>query len=147
MLKWVTQKVGVGAKKAHMDELNDFIEKLRTIGDVEMGSLVDMVAEYKIIFESKNILVSDPIDYIKTKPAILLRFEEFVKDLKKGDDHLKRMAVEVWLHTLRAALAMDGHSDPHGFGKMCKFMWKELSRGFSSETGATDFPVGFDPNT
>ena len=146
MLKWIAKQVGVGTTKVQMDEMKDFIELLRSIGVMEMGTIADMVTEYRILFEKKSILVSDPVTYIAKKPAILTRMEDFVNDLSKSEEVLKATAVKIWYFTLIAADAIGNGKDVYDFRRLGKEIWKEVSRGFSEESGASGFPKGFAPD-
>ena len=146
MLKWIAKQVGVGTSKVQMDEMKDFIEQLRSIGSMEMGTIADMVTEYRILFEKKSILVSDPVTYIAKKPAILTRMEDFVNDLSKSDEVLKATAVKIWYFTLLSAEAISTGREVYDFRRLGKEIWKEVSRGFSDESGASGFPKGFAPD-
>lgn len=145
MLKWIAKQVGVGSTKVQMDEMKSFIEVLRPIGSMEMGTIADLVTEYRILFEKKTIMVGDPVTYIAKKPAILTRMEDFVNDLSKSGDLLKTTAVKVWFYTLLAANAINNGKEVYDFRRLGKEIWKEISRGFSEESGATGFPKGFGP--
>ncbi|THB69593.1 MAG: hypothetical protein D6E12_04500 [Desulfovibrio sp.] len=146
MLKWIAKQVGVGSTAQQMAEIKEFIEQLRTIGIMEMGTIADLVVEFRILFEKKTIHVSDPVNYITKKPAILTRLEDFVNDLAKGDDYLKATAVKVWFFTLIAAHAIGNGKEVYDFRRLGKDMWKEVARGFSEESGAEGYPKGFAPD-
>ena len=104
-----------------------------------------MVTEYRILFEKKSIIVSDPVTYIAKKPGILTRMEDFVNDLAKTGDLLKSTAVKIWYFTLLAANAINNGKEVYDFRRLGKEIWKEVSRGFSEESGTTGFPKGFAP--
>lgn len=144
MLKWVAKQVGVTPLPLQIEEAAEFTEKLSRVGDIEMGNIADMVAEYRFAFEKRGIEVSAPLDYIQKKPAIITRLEEFLKDLEKNNDQVRMAAIMVWLHTMRAALAEVKRPNPKFMG-IVKQMWAELSRGFSDISGDNDYPQGFDP--
>ena len=146
MLKWIAKQTGVGSTKVQMDDMKDFIEILRPIGAMEMGTIADLVTEYRILFEKKNIVVSDPVTYIAKKPGMLTRMEDFVNDLSKSGDLLKATAIKVWFYTLLAANNINNGKEVYDFRRLGKEIWKEVSRGFSDESGATDFPKGFAPS-
>ena len=143
MLKWVADKLGAGGARAQINELQAYTEKLRGVNEDEIVRIVAEVNDLRAIFESKGILVSDPVNYIKTKPAILMRMEAFLEDLIKANQTAKAAALMAWLHTLRAGLAIGKKMDADYFRFQCKEMWKELSRGASG--GSLAFPNGFDP--
>ena len=146
MLKWLTDKLDGRSTEQQLEDLRNFIEKLRVADDEDIAAFADMVSEYGIIFESKNINVLDPIRYVRGKPAIMTRFEEFATDLRKKNDQLKAVAVMVWLHTLRSAHAINQETSAYEFRKYCREMWKVLSRGFSEDSGTVDYPSGFGPD-
>lgn len=144
MLKWVAQQMGIVPLSVQMEQARQFTEKLEKVGNTEKGHIADMVAEYRIAFEKRGIRVSDPIAYVKEKPAIITRFEVFLKDLQNTNETIKTAAIIIWLHTLRAAQV--GNKDPnHEYMVIVKSMWKALSEGFSDISGVDDYPMGFRP--
>jgi|GEM_PF-4774041 len=145
MLKWVAQKVGLGSAGMHIEEAQKFTEKLKKLGTLEIGAIADMVVEYRIAFERKGIDAANPLEYVKIKPGIVTRFEEFLQDLIKAKEPVRMAAISVWLHTFRAAQAQSAGSQGEEYIKSCKAMWQAVARGFAEEVGGTEFPTGFDP--
>ncbi len=142
MLKWVAQQMGIVPLSVQMEQAKEFTQKLSKIGSTEKSHIADMVAEYRIAFEKRGIRVSEPLVYIQEKPAIITRFEEFLKDLQHTNESVKTAAICIWLHTLRAAHV--GYKDPnHEYMTITRQMWQILADGFSDISGMDDIPQGF----
>lgn len=164
MLKWVVQKVGISTVSMHLEEAQALTGKLLKLGEQEICAIADMVVEYRIAFEKKGIDAMHPAEYVRIKPGIITRFEEFVQDLAKAKEPIRMAAVSVWLHTFRAAQGMDSTSSgdrdrvlvgtDHSVEKrasyaayviVCKKLWAAVARGFSEDVGDAEFPEGFGP--
>jgi hypothetical protein len=167
MLKWVVQKVGLSTVSMHLEEAQGLAEKLKKLGEQEICAIADMVVEYRIAFEKKGIDAMNPAEYVKIKPGIITRFEEFVQDLAKAKEPVRMAAVAVWLHTFRAAQGLEADSSDgealhdrvlvgtdHSVEKrasyaayviVCKRLWGAVARGFSEDVGDTEYPKGFGP--
>jgi len=144
MLKWAAKKLGVGVVEVHLDDLADYIELLAKAGDDELRLVAAEVISFRQTLESKGIEVGSPIEYVRRKPAMLMRLEDYVEDMAKKD-RIKSLGMAAWMHTLRAAKHVVDGERTEIFRELAIKMWRELARGASAEHGAAFFPLDFNP--
>lgn len=129
MLDRLSQAVGIHSPKRQLQELKAFVDKLEARSNTDLSPLATKVAGYRTLFESKNIRVGQPVEYLAEKPAIMTRMEDFVRDLAKKADKLETEAAMVWLHTFRAANSIAKNGKESGeFKTLATSMWAVLKR-------------------
>ncbi len=144
MLKWVAQKVGISTQGLQLSELKEFVQTLQSADPAEIRAVAHSVEEYRRSFQGKGVTVGDPLPYVKMKPAIITRFEEFLESLQKNNDKVQVLAITVWLHTLRAANAVNTGSRGEEFKSLAQDMWRTLLHTVSGNP-AMECPRGFEP--
>lgn len=129
MLDKLSRAVGINSSKRHLQELRAFVDQFVESDSTELAPLATKVAGYRTLFESKKVRVGEPVEYLKDKPAVMTRMEDYVRDLSKTADELDVEAAHVWLHTLRAANALVKKSkDAEEFRQLATVMWAELKK-------------------
>lgn len=141
MLKWAAKKLGVGAVEVHLDDLADYIESLASMRPEEKRLVAGEAQSFKQAFEAKGIEVGAPIDYVRKKPAMVSRLEEFVEETIKKD-RIKALGMAAWMHTLRSAQHVVAGQRAEVFRELTRKMWRELLAD-RPEPGLA--PIDFDP--
>lgn len=127
MLDKFYRMVGIVSPRRQLNELKAFVDQYVESDTEDLVPLAAKVAGYRTLFESKNIRVGEPVEYLTEKPAIMTRMEDFVRDMSKTADELDIEAAHVWLYTLRAANAIAKNSkEADEFRQLATDMWKQL---------------------
>ncbi|AGW13562.1 hypothetical protein [Megalodesulfovibrio gigas] len=144
MLKWAAKKLGVGVVEVHLDDLAEYIELLARAGDEERRLIAAEALALRQALEAQGIAVGAPIDYIRRKPAMLTRLEDYVEDMARKD-RIKSLGMAAWMHTLRAARHVVDGQRAEIFRELTLKMWRELGKGLAADTAVGLFPLDFNP--
>ena len=144
MLKWAAKKLGVGAMEVHLDDLAEYIETMSKTAPEERRLIAAEVLSFRSLMESRDIQVGAPIDYVRRKPAMIVRMEDYVAETT-GKDRIKALGMAAWLHTLRGAKHIVDGERPEVFRELTLKMWRELGKGAPATDGVAFYPMDFDP--
>ena len=145
------------ANKQKIKEATDFLVRLETLSDQEMGAYVALcIDQAHLIWADRQIDLYKLKDCTKLDPYLLMSLSKGALECQKNGNFGAASRLMLWVHTLRSAESPELYF-------LGRHIWAQMSRGFPhaesaafdffQETGKPliltrlgDFPEGLGPN-